>query len=151
MAFGIDDESKVRKWFFRIASLAALVATFAAIGHYMSRGEAFPAGLLVVIVVPIAVLVSWSWTGSVFTSLARAKRYVEGVEGDVRHEWYAFKGQRVRVFLDDDRQSWFAFSEIAQMLDLQAVRKHSGITARRSAGSPIQPRKPAFRNGDCGA
>ena len=58
MAFGVDDESKGRKWFFRIASIAGLVAAFTA--------------------------------GSVFGSIGWAKRYVEGVEGDQRHEWYAF-------------------------------------------------------------
>ena len=62
------------------------------------------------------------WTGSIFTSLARAKQYVEGVEGGHRHEWYAFKGQRVRVFLDENAHPWFALNEIAFILDLKVDR-----------------------------
>ena len=119
MAFGVDDDSNGRKWFFRIASIAGLVAAFVAIGLFVKKGQSFPAGMTIMLVVPLAVVFSWSWTGSVFGSLGWAKRYVEGVEGDQRHEWYAFKGQRVRVFLDEHGQPWFALNEIAFILSLK--------------------------------
>ena len=118
MSFGVDDERPVRKWLFRIVSLAAMVAVVVAIGVFVRRGQTFPATMLLFAVVVLAVLVSWSWTGSIFTALARAKGYVEGVEGDHRHEWYAFKGQRVRVFLDEKNCPWFALNEIAFILAL---------------------------------
>lgn len=118
MAFGVDDNRPGLKWFFRALSVAAIVAVLVGIGFFMRRGQSFPAGMLVVLVVPVAILFSWSWTGSVLGSIARAKGYVEGVEGDGRHEWFAFRGQRVRVFLDEEQQPWFALNEIAFILSL---------------------------------
>ena len=68
-------------------------------------------------------LCAWSWTGAIFTPFEKAKRYVEGVEGDHRHEWYAFRGRRVRVFLDANRQPWFALKEIAFILSVKVDEK----------------------------
>ena len=118
MAAGIEDGSKTRKWFLRIASIAAIVAAFFAIGLFVKRGQTQLAGMAVFLVVPLAVFVSWCWTGSIFGALGRAKRYVEGVEGDHRHEWYAFKSQRVRVFLDEEGTPWFALKDIACILSI---------------------------------
>ena len=121
--FKIDDEAGTGTWLLRIASVAGMVAAVVAIGVFMHRGQTFPATMLLFVIVVLAVLFSWSWTGSIFGFLAGAKRYVEGVEGDHRHEWYAFKGQRVRVFLDAKQQPWFALSEIAFILGLEADEK----------------------------
>ena len=121
--FKMDEEAGARTWLLRIASVAGMVAVFVAIGVFVRRGQTFAATMLVAAVVPLAIFISWSWTGSIFGFLAEAKRYVEGVEGDHRHEWYAFKGQRVRVFLDAKRQPWFALNEIAFILSLQADEK----------------------------
>ena len=133
---GIDDGHPGRKWFFRIASVAGMIAVVIAIGVFVHRGQTLPATLLVIAVVPLAVLFAWSWTGSLFGSLSVAKRYVEGVEGNHRHEWYAFKGQRVRVFLDEQGSPWFALNEIAFILapevDERALR-HFGA---REIGIP---------------
>jgi len=118
MAFDVDDAHPARKWFFRIVSVAGLLAAVVAIGLFMRRGQSFPASLMLLAIVAFSVLASWSWTGSLFSSLARAKRYVEGVEGDHRHEWHAFKGQRVRVFVDENQQPWFPLNEIAFILAL---------------------------------
>jgi prophage antirepressor-like protein len=46
-----------------------------------------------------------------------------GRGGDHRHEWYAFRGRRVRVFLDADRRPWFALGEIAFILSIEADDK----------------------------
>lgn len=118
-AFGIDEERAGRVWFIRIASLAAIVALVVAIGVFFRKGDTLIAGLLVVAAPLLAVVFSWSWTGSLFTSLQWAKRYVEGAEGSHRHEWYAFKGQRIRVFLDESERPWFAVNEIVFVLDLK--------------------------------
>src|SRR4051812_35863653 len=99
MAFGVDEERPFRKWFFRAASAGGLVAVIAAIGVFIGKGNSAVAGALLFVGLAFAILFSWSWTGSLFSSLEGAKRYVEGVEGDGRHEWYAFRGQRVRAFL----------------------------------------------------
>ncbi len=95
----------------------------AAIGLFVRRGASTPAILLLFTVLALAALFSWSWTGSLFTPFEWAKRHIEGVEGDHRHEWYAFKGQRVRVFFDEMQQPWFALDEIAFILALQVDDK----------------------------
>lgn len=136
MAFGVDDERPVRKWFFRIASVAGMVALFVAIGVFVHRGQTFPATMLVIAIVPLAVLFAWSWTGSLFGSLDLAKRYVDGVEGNHRHEWYAFKGQRVRVFLDEKGSPWFALNEIAFILAPDVDEKALRHFGPRELGEP---------------
>jgi hypothetical protein len=117
--FKFNDERGGRVWFFRIGSLAAIFAVIAAIGVFVRRGDTFPAILLLWTVPVLAVVFSWSWTGSLFTALERAKRYIQGAEGDHRHEWYSFRGQRVRVFLDEKQEPWFALNEIAFILALK--------------------------------
>ncbi len=115
----INGESAGRVWFFRIASLVAIFAVVAAIGLFIRQGEKFPAILLVLTVPVFAVVFAWSWTGSLFTPFEWAQRYIQGAEGAHRHEWYAFRGQRVRVFLDEQQQPWFAANEIAFILGLR--------------------------------
>jgi len=119
MAFGVDDARPGRARLFRIVSLAGIVASFVGIGFFFRRGDAASANMLIFVAVAFAGLFAWSWTGSLFDLLRRGTRYVEGVEGDDRHEWYAFKGVRMRVFLDDNRQPWFALNEIAYVLGLK--------------------------------
>lgn len=68
-----------------------------------------------------------------FTSLGWAKRHIEGVEKNQRHEWYAFKGMRVRVFLDAKQQPWFAVKDIAFILKL----KVDGDTFRHHAALEV--------------
>ncbi len=118
-AFKLDDERSVLTWVFRIVSLVAIFAVFAAIGVFVRKGDALHAAMLVATAPLLAYVFSRSWTGLLFTSLERAKRYVEGAEGDHRHEWYSFRGQRVRVFLDEMQRPWFALNEIAFILDVK--------------------------------
>ena len=117
--FKLNDGRTARVWFFRIASLVAVFALIAAIGLFVRKGDSGPAIFLLFMAPVVAVVLSWSWTGSLFTPLEWAKHYIEGVEGDHRHEWYAFKGQRVRVFLDEKQRPWFALNEIAFILALE--------------------------------
>jgi hypothetical protein len=112
----VNDERTARVWFFRVVSLVAILAAFAAIGVFVRKGDALHATLLVATVPVLAFVFSRSWTRSLFTLLESAKRYVEGAEGGHRHEWYSFKGQRVRVFLDVKQRPWFALNEIAFIL-----------------------------------
>ena len=108
-----------RSWFFRIASFVGVIATIVAIGVFFRRGDTLSASVLVFAAVACSILFARSWTGALFDSLEAAKHHVQGVEGDQRHEWYAFKGQRVRVFLDAERQPWFALNEIAFILSIK--------------------------------
>ena len=121
--FKPNDERTARARFFRIASLIALIALIVAIGLALARGDTFLATLLVFAAPAFAVAFSWNWTGSLFAPFEWAKHYVQGVEGSHRHEWYAFKGQRVRVFLDGKQQPWFALNEIAFILALESSDK----------------------------
>lgn len=117
--FNAGSERTSPTWFFRIASVVAILVTIAAIGVFVRDGNTTAAILLIVATPVLAVALSWSWTGLLFSPFEWARRYVAGVEGDHRHEWYAFKGQRVRVFLDATQQPWFALSEIAHILALK--------------------------------
>jgi hypothetical protein len=107
-------------WIFRIVSLAAILALLAGIGIYMRNGDSTGATMLVFLTPFFAVALSWCWTGLLFAPFEWAKRHVQGVEGAHRHEWYAFRGQRVRVFIDEQRRPWFALNEIAFILGLAA-------------------------------
>ena len=117
--FRVDDEHAGRVWFFRIAPLVAIIAVIAAIGVFFRAGNAPVAIVLLVTACALAVVLAWSWTGFLFASLERAKHYVDGAEGAHRHEWYSFKGQRVRVVLDDMQRPWFAANEIAFILGIE--------------------------------
>lgn len=134
--FKVDDERTGRTWFFRIASIVAILAVIAAIGMFFRKGNATPAVLLLFTAPLLAVLFSWSWTGSLFAPFEWAKRYVQGVEGDHRHEWYAFRGQRVRVFLDEKQQPWFALDEIAYILALKVEKATFQNYGPREYGTP---------------
>ncbi len=134
--FRLDAQSPGRVWFLRIAVLAAMVALIAAIGVFIRRGEALFAILLLVAAPFVAMAFSLVWTRSLFTSLERAKSYVEGAEGAHRHEWYAFKGQRVRVFLDAAQQPWFALNDIAFILVLEAEERAFRNYGPREYGVP---------------
>ena len=136
MAFGADEERPVRTWFFRVVSLGGLVAVVVSIGVFIGKGNSQVASMLLFVGLAYAILFSWSWTGSIFSLFASSKRYVEGVEGDERHEWYAFKGQRVRAFLDDEHQPWFPVSEIAQILELKGEEKVFRNYSPREYGKP---------------
>jgi hypothetical protein len=136
MAFDLDEGHPARKWFFRLFSLGGIVAAIVATGMFMRRGQSFPAIMLVLGSVFFAGLAAWSWAGSLFTALARAKRYVEGVEGDHRHEWHAFKGQRVRVFLDRKQEPWFPLNEIAFILALEVDEKAFRTYGPNEVGTP---------------
>ena len=104
----------------RIVSLAGIVLAVTAVVAFSRKGNTFAASMMIFAALAFAILFSLAWTDSIFTSLAGAKRYVEGVEGDERHEWYAFKGMRVRVFLDGRKRPWFPLKEIAFILGLEA-------------------------------
>jgi hypothetical protein len=135
--FNFNDEPTGRTWFFRIASIVAILAVVAAIGLFVRKGNATAAILLLFAAPLLAVVLSWSWTGSLFAPLEWGKRYVEGVEGDHRHEWYAFKGQRVRVFLDETQHPWFALDEIAYVLDLKVDKTTFRNYGPQEYGIPV--------------
>jgi hypothetical protein len=120
MPFKSDEERAGLKWVLRIAALAATLALFAGIGMFIRKGNVVGASVLVFATPVFAVALSWFWTGSLFATFEWAKRHVQGVEGAHRHEWYAFRGQRVRVFIDEQRRPWFALNEIAFLLGLAA-------------------------------
>jgi hypothetical protein len=134
--FKLPDERTGRTRFFRIASLAALIAVIAGIGFFVLKGDRSNAILLLFIAPAFAIAFSWCWTGSLLAPFEWAKRYVQGVEGDHRHEWYSFKGQRVRVFLDENQEPWFALNEVAYILALEIDEKTFRHYGPREYGIP---------------
>lgn len=145
--FKANEEHPERLWFLRIATLAAIIALVALIGVFFRRGDAVAAILLLAAVPVLAGLLSLGWTGSLFTSLERAKRYVQGAEGGHRHEWYSFKGQRVRVFLDDMEQPWFALNDIAFILAIKVVDSTFRHYGPREYGIPESASEPCLSEG----
>jgi len=134
--FQFGDERPVLTWVFRIASVLAIVAVLAAISLLDRKRDALYAIMLVATVPLLAFLLSRVWTGWLFTSLARAKSYVEGAEGGHRHEWYSFKGQRVRVFLDKMQRPWFAVNDVAFILDIKDEKSAFRRYGPREYGIP---------------
>jgi len=130
------DERTTLAWVFRIASLLAFFGLIFAISVALRRGNTDAAILLVLIAPAFAVALSWGWTGLLFAPFEWAKRYVDGAEGDHRHEWYGFKGQRVRVFLDAEQQPWFACNEIAFLLGIDDQKAAFRSYAAHEFGTP---------------
>ena len=120
----------LRSWLFRIASLIGVIAAMVAIGVFVRKGDTLSASVLIFAAVGCSVFFARSWTGLLFTSIEAARHHVQGVEGGHRHEWYAFKGQRVRVFLDANQRPWFALNEIAFILSMKVDKetfRHYGL------------------------
>lgn len=117
------DEPRAGLWFLRVASMAGIFAAVAGIGIAVRTGVTYAATILVFVAAGCAILLAWSWRDAFLAPFERAKRHVEGVEGDHRHEWYAFKGQRVRVFLDARQRPWFALKDVAFILAQASTRE----------------------------
>jgi len=54
-----------------------------------------------------------------FAAVRAARRKVAGVEHTGRHEWYGFKGRRVRLFLDAGGAPWFLLRDITPILGVE--------------------------------
>ena len=132
----INEERGGLLWLIRIGTLLAIAAVVVAIGVYVQKGDVLTASFLLAAAAFLAGVFAWSWTGFLFTSLEWAKRYVQGAEGEHRHEWYAFKSQRVRVFLDETDRPWFALNEIAFILDLKDQKQAFRHYGPQEYGTP---------------
>ena len=117
--FKLDHDRPVLTWLGRIVSLVAIAAFVAAIVVLVRKRDALYAFMLVATAPLIALMFRRRLTELLFNSLERAKSYVEGAEGGHWHEWYAFKGQRVRVFLDQLQRPWFAANDVAFILGIE--------------------------------
>ena len=107
--------------FLRIASLAGIVASFVAIGVFVRAKDSHSASLFVFVAAGFGILFAWSLRGAYLAPFEWARRFVQGVEGDHLHEWYTFKGLRVRVFRDAGGNPWMALEDIAPILEVDAA------------------------------
>jgi hypothetical protein len=117
--------------FLRIASLVGIIAALAGIGVFVRDKDTHNASMLVFAAVACAILFAWSWRSAYLAPFEWARRYIQGVEGEHRHEWYAFRGYRVRVFLDADGQQWMSVDDIAPILGIDNgadTFRHYGAT-----------------------
>ena len=108
----LNEERPWRVWGLRIASLLAVIGLVAA------AGKILPPAAVVFIAVPVGFFVSWMWKDMLFAPFQWARAKIEGAEGDHRHEWYNYRGQRVRVFFDELHAPWFAAKDICGILGL---------------------------------
>jgi hypothetical protein len=141
-AFDDNDECVWCKWLLRTASIAGVVAVIVMVSLSLRRGNTTLAIVLLSTTPVLAYMASRSWTGSLFSGIESARRYVDGVEGDHRHEWYAFRGQRVRVFLDAKQQPWFAATDIAHILDLKVDKLTFRAYGPSEYGAPESASEP---------
>ena len=129
--------------FLRIASLAGIIASFVAIGIFVRDKDSQAAGFLVFVAAGCGILFAWSWRGAYLAPFEWARRYVQGVEGDHKHEWYVFKGRRVRVTLDADSAPWLAIDDIAPILEIDpgaATFRHYGTDEYSAQGKCLSVR-----------
>ena len=110
------ESARRKKWLFR-AVAGILGGAFIVWAGMRLRESAF----LLFPIVGVAIGLVWifdvpQW---LFTAIDAARHKVAGVEHAGRHEWYGFKGARVRVFLDDAGAPWFALKEVAFILGIR--------------------------------
>ena len=56
-----------------------------------------------------------------FSVIDAARHKVAGVEHNGRHEWYGFRGTRMRLFFDEAGAPWIAVKELALVLGIDDV------------------------------
>ena len=105
--------------FLRIASLAGIIAALVAVGGFIREGDTQNASPMLIVAVFFAILFAWSLRAVYLVPFEWARRYIQGVEGDHRHEWHSFRGWRVRAFAGADGDPWFPIAEIAPILELK--------------------------------
>ena len=54
---------------------------------------------------------------ALFWGVHAARKKVQGVEHEGRHDWYGFHGSTIRVFFDERHKPWLAAKEIAHILE----------------------------------
>jgi len=113
----MDDESygagRRKKWIVRCVAAALSVGFFLWAGSHV-RESAF----LLFPIVGVAIGLVWifdvpQW---LFSGIDAARHKVAGVEHAGRHEWYGFRGRRVRLFLGADGSPWFLVRDVAPIL-----------------------------------
>jgi len=104
------------KWLGRVAAIVVCaVVCFLAIS-YLGPFAFLPiAGALVVLVYVLDA------PQAVFSVFAAARRKVQGIEHDGRHDWYGFRGTTLRLFFDGAGKPWIAVKEVAQILEIDDV------------------------------
>jgi prophage antirepressor-like protein len=71
-----------------------------------------------------------------------ASHRVAGVEGEGRHEWYGFRGTRLRIFLDANGAPWLAVKELAHVLDIRDTKEAFSLYG------PTEYASPSFADGE---
>jgi len=91
-----------------------------------------------------AILLVWLFDAPqlLFSLFDAAKHKVAGVEGEGRHEWYGFRGTRLRIFLDGSGAPWLAVKEFAHVLDIGDVKESFRLYG------PSEYAKPPFADGE---
>ncbi len=124
--------------FLRVVSLAGIIASLVAIGVFVRDKDTQRASLFVFAAVACGILLAWSWRDAYLAPFEWARRFVQGVEGDHLHEWYAFKGLRVRVFRDPDGHPWMALEDIVPILEVDAAEAGLRRYGPEELGTPAE-------------
>lgn len=104
------------KWLGRVGAVAACAAVSVLAISHLGPFALFP--IVGAVVVLVYVLDA---PQAIFSIFAAARRKVQGIEHDGRHDWYGFRGTRMRLFFDETGKPWIAAKEITQVLEIRDV------------------------------
>jgi hypothetical protein len=129
----LDDQERRTGWIVRVAAaiLGGLLVYWA--GRQLTES---PFLLFPIAGVAIVFVFLFDLPQLLFSAIDAARHKVQGVEHAGRHEWYAFHGQRVRVFMDESGAPWFAASEIAAILGIRDAAEALRAYSASEAGQP---------------
>lgn len=104
------------KWLGRFAVVAACaIVVFLSVSH-LGAFALFPvAGVAIILVYVLDA------PQAIFSAFGAARRRLRGIKHDGRHDWYGFRGTRLRLFFDEVGKPWIAVKEIAQILEIEDV------------------------------
>jgi hypothetical protein len=133
----IDDDQRTAKWVWRAAAVIAGPPFIFWMANNFGVVALFP-------LVGWAIILVWLFDlpQLLFSAFDAARHKVAGVESKERHEWYGFRGTRMRLFLDDRGAPWIAVKELAHVLEI------ADVDDAFSLYRPTEYASPRFANGE---
>ncbi|HTL25641.1 MAG TPA: BRO family protein [Burkholderiales bacterium] len=111
MDVDFDESERKRKRFRKVATLVGCIVVVAVSVPLLGAFSLFAIAAAVIVLV-----YTFDAPDVLFAGYYKAKKKVQGVEHEGRHDWYSFHGMTIRVFFDERRKPWMAAKEIAHIL-----------------------------------
>ena len=111
-----DESERKRKRLMRAGAVAGcVIVVYLAVVSIGAFALFAVAGAVIVLVYVFDVPQALFW------GVHAARKKVQGVEHEGRHDWYGFHGSTIRVFFDERHKPWMAAKEIAHILEAGEV------------------------------